>query len=121
MTYGWLIGTESLLSTATLDAAESVNSRGHDLVLLRETAFGLGFMLPSGFSRFGRPDGGFGHPGAGGSVGFADRRHGMGFGYVMTLMHAGLTVDRRSEALIDAVYEALGTPSSDGGATDRSR
>ena len=104
--YG-LLGTETLLSKATLDAAETDHSRGPDVVLLRETAFGLGFMLPSEFTRFASTGGGFGHPGAGGSVGFADRRLGLGFGYVMTRMHAGLTVDERSTSLIDAVYQAL--------------
>jgi CubicO group peptidase (beta-lactamase class C family) len=42
-------------------------------------------MTSSLFSPFGGA-GSFGHPGAGGSVGFADPENGIGFGYVMNRM-----------------------------------
>jgi CubicO group peptidase (beta-lactamase class C family) len=50
----------------------------------------------------------FGHPGAGGSVGFADPEHGIGFGYAMNRMTANLSGDPRTRGLIRALYEALG-------------
>jgi CubicO group peptidase (beta-lactamase class C family) len=66
-------------------------------------------MLSSAFSPFGGPAG-FGHPGAGGSVGFADPDHGVGFGYVMNKMQQNLAGDRRTLGLVRATYDALGVP-----------
>jgi CubicO group peptidase (beta-lactamase class C family) len=51
--------------------------------------------------------GAFGHPGAGGSLGFADPDAGVAFGYVMNQMQLGLTGDRRTETLVAAVYDCL--------------
>ena len=49
----------------------------------------------------------FGHPGAGGSLGFADPEAGIGFGYVSTRMRFDLTGDPRTRGLVEAVYGAL--------------
>ena len=49
----------------------------------------------------------FGHPGAGGSLGFADPQAKVGFGYVMNKMQAGILIDPRATALIDAAYASL--------------
>jgi CubicO group peptidase (beta-lactamase class C family) len=49
----------------------------------------------------------FGHPGAGGSVGFADPEKRIGFGYVMNQMKATLLVGGTGEKLVNAVYESL--------------
>lgn len=46
----------------------------------------------------------FGHPGAGGSLGFADPQARIGFGYTMNKMNAGVLIDPRATALIDAAY-----------------
>ena len=74
---------------------------------MMETTFGLGFMLSSPFAPYGGPKG-FGHAGAGGSVGFADPEHGIGFGYVMSKMETNLSGDPRTRGLIAAVYDAIG-------------
>ena len=50
----------------------------------------------------------FGHPGAGGALGFADPERHLAFGYVMNQMKLGLTGDERTGRLIRAVYESLG-------------
>ena len=50
----------------------------------------------------------FGHTGAGGSVGFTDPEHEIGFGYVMNKMGMSLNGDPRSSGLIKAVYDAIG-------------
>jgi CubicO group peptidase (beta-lactamase class C family) len=95
------------LSDATVDAATTTRSEGTDAVLGMPTAFGLGFtgpvMLPPGTGHRS-----FGHSGAGGSLGFADRDAGVGFGYVMNQMQLGMTGDARSETLVQAVHEARG-------------
>ena len=87
--------------------ASTTQTSGADRVLVFETTFGLGFMTSSLFSPFGGA-GSFGHPGAGGSVGFADPEHGIGFGYVMNRMLTNLAGDPRSRGLVTAVYDALG-------------
>jgi CubicO group peptidase (beta-lactamase class C family) len=51
--------------------------------------------------------GSFGHPGAGGSLGFADPESGVGFGYVMNQMQTNLAADPRPAALIAAVRRCV--------------
>lgn len=77
---------------------------GEDLVLQVPTRFGLGFMLPHPAASFGPNKGAFGHPGAGGSLAFADPDARLGFGYVMNRMGPRILLDPRAIALIDAVY-----------------
>jgi CubicO group peptidase (beta-lactamase class C family) len=96
-----------LLTDEQLAAAASTQSSGPDKVLILDTSFGLGFMVSSAFSPYGGLRA-FGHSGAGGSVGFADPDHGIGFGYVMNRMTANLSGDPRTRGMIVAVYDALG-------------
>jgi CubicO group peptidase (beta-lactamase class C family) len=105
--YGEL-ACDRLLSAATLDAAETPQVDGPDRVLVLRTRFGLGFALPSDIVRYAPTGTGFGHDGAGGSVGFADRRARVGFGYVMNQMSASLGTDDRVRNLTNAVYTAHG-------------
>jgi CubicO group peptidase (beta-lactamase class C family) len=95
-----------LLTPQQTALASTTQTTGADRVLVFETTFGLGFMTSSPFSPFGGT-GSFGHPGAGGSVGFADPENGIGFGYVMNRMLTNLAGDPRSRALVTAVYDAL--------------
>lgn len=102
--YGEL-ACDRLLSAATLDEASRPQVEGPDLVLALRTAFGLGFSLPS--EMVVHPPRTFGHEGAGGSVGLADRGHGVGFAYVMNQLTATLGTDRRARRLVDALYACL--------------
>lgn len=95
-----------LLSDATVEHAIEVRSSGPDAVLVFDIPFGLGFMRDSAFAKFGSPTA-FGHYGAGGSVGFADLEHRIGFGYVMNKMDLGIAGDPRTATLIDAVHASL--------------
>ena len=61
--------------------------------------------MASPFAPYGGPKA-FGHTGAGGSVGFTDPEHGIGFGYVMNHVIPRWQ-STRNRALIDAVYAAL--------------
>src|SRR5205807_3630335 len=105
--YGEL-ACDRVLSTATLDAAETAQVAGPDQVLVLETRFGLGFALPSDIVSYAPTGSGFGHDGAGGSVGFADRRARLGFGYVMNQMGISLGSDERVRSLTHALYASLG-------------
>ncbi|OLB77046.1 MAG: hypothetical protein AUI14_16980 [Actinobacteria bacterium 13_2_20CM_2_71_6] len=50
----------------------------------------------------------FGHPGMGGSHGFADPRARLSFGYTMNRQGTGLGINERGQSLVDAVYRAIG-------------
>ena len=104
-TLGEVDGTR-ILSRETVDAARVVQSRGPDAVLMFESAFGTGFALPPMLCPEVGP-GAFGHPGAGGSLAFADPEAGIAFGYVMNQMKLGTTGDERSQSLVEAVYACL--------------
>ena len=62
-----------------------------DLCLQAETTFGLGFMVHGPFTLYSGP-GSYGHPGAGGSVAFADPDRDLAFAYVMNTMATNLAV-----------------------------
>jgi CubicO group peptidase (beta-lactamase class C family) len=79
--------------------------RGKDLVLGELTSFGEGFMLP--VPGLPLPAGAFGHPGAGGSIGFADPGAKLAFGFVCNQMGHHILLDPRARALIEATYECL--------------
>lgn len=96
-----------LLDDDTLERATATQAHGEDLVMTFETRYGTGFQLPYPF----RPmagEGSFGHYGSGGSVGFANKRLGFSFGYVMNRMRGVYGADPRTTALIQGVLKSLG-------------
>jgi CubicO group peptidase (beta-lactamase class C family) len=92
-----------LLSSAVRDrATRTVTPENEpDKCLILGTTFGMGFMTSGPFVPMAGP-GSFGHPGAGGSVAFAQPSRDMAFAYVMNAMSANLAGDLRSQALIKA-------------------
>src|SRR5258707_507519 len=100
-----------LLAPATIDRAIEEQSRGGDAVLTLPTRFATGFMLgmPDGIFECGPGPRTFGHPGRGGSIGFADPDARLAFGYVTNQYVTGTAKhpDRRVRSLVDAVYAAL--------------
>ncbi len=90
-----------------LAAATTEASAGHDLVLDRPSRFGLGFQLPLPERPIGPTGRGFGHFGAGGSLGFCDPGCGLAFGYVTSDMGPRWQ-NPRNRALCAAVLDALG-------------
>ena len=98
-----------MLSREAIARCNSERSVGHDEVLGVSTRFSLGFMLSQDTpdTRFGPNASSFGHPGAGGSVGFADPEARLGFGYVMNRMGSSILLDPRAVTMIDAVYASL--------------
>jgi CubicO group peptidase (beta-lactamase class C family) len=102
---GEVDGYRTLLSE-TVDRATVERACGKDEVLMRDSCFGLGFMLGSSFGAANSPRA-FGHAGAGGSLAFADPDTGLAFGYVMNHLRFDPQGDPRSEELVRAVYRAL--------------
>jgi CubicO group peptidase (beta-lactamase class C family) len=100
-----------LLAPGTIDAAIVEQSVGRDTVLTLPTRFASGFMLgmPGGIFECGPGRRTFGHPGRGGSIGFADPDARVGFGYVSNQYVTGTArhPDRRAASLVDALYRAL--------------
>lgn len=68
--------------------------------------FSLGFMKHCPVWPFGN-EGSFGAPGAGGSLGFADPKAGIGYAYVTSRMGVSVTGDPRDLALRDALYSIV--------------
>ena len=68
--------------------------------------FSLGFMKPSPMLPFGNEHS-FGHPGSGGSFGFADPDAGIGYAYVTNQMGTSLPCDPRDLVLRNAVYSVI--------------
>lgn len=84
---------------------------GFDETLRLQTAFSCGFMLDpldaAGCKLrtvFGPTRDAFGHPGAGGSLAFADPERGIGFAYLMNQMELGVLPGERALSLVDALY-----------------
>jgi CubicO group peptidase (beta-lactamase class C family) len=96
-----------LFGPREIERCYTEQSKGQDAVLPLTTRFGLGFMLSQPGAQMGPNAHTFGHPGAGGSLGFADPDAKVGFGYVMNQMGNEPLLDVRPAALIDAIYKSL--------------
>lgn len=95
----------------TLAEMQNTIVQGCDKILCVETAFAAGFMKDpvdeEGKKRrmhFGPSLSTFGHPGAGGSLAFADPENKIGFAYVMSQMVQGTLPSKKALGLVDAVY-----------------
>jgi CubicO group peptidase (beta-lactamase class C family) len=106
-----LVDAEQVAVMGTVTSATSV-----DATMLVPTRWTTGFVK-SVDNRAGRPgdrdgvvlsDDAFGHVGMGGSIGFADPRAALSFGYTMNRQGMSVGLDPRGQALVDAAYEALG-------------
>ncbi|WP_405393191.1 beta-lactamase family protein [Streptomyces sp. NBC_01102] len=95
-----------LFAPATLTLARTEESAGPDRVLIVNTRFGLGYMLHGPAAPLLAP-GSFGHPGRGGSLGFADPESGTALGYVTNGLQKGVTADPRAQALVRALRSVL--------------
>ncbi|MGQ5596332.1 serine hydrolase domain-containing protein [Streptomyces sp. ESR1.13] len=101
-----------LFDPATTELARAEESAGPDRVLIVNTRFGLGYMLHGSASPF-LSAGSFGHPGRGGSLGFADPEAGIALGYVTNGFRKTVTADPRAQALVRAVRASLAGSGSD--------
>jgi len=103
-------GRELQLRPATLQALSApaipATHGFYDECMMHDVRFSLGFMKPSPVWPFGSETA-FGAPGAGGSLGFADPKAGIGYAYVTSQMGTALTGDPRDLALRNAVYSII--------------
>ncbi|ARR53764.1 serine hydrolase [Rhizorhabdus wittichii DC-6] len=94
-----------LLSAATIDRMREESWFGRCAMTDRVFRYGQGFFLnEANMSPMGSNPGAFGHPGAGGALGFADPENRIAFSYSPALMCEGGGLGDRCAALSAAVY-----------------
>ena len=101
---GRLLGPEMF---AELTREHSV---GEDKTLRTQTRFGLGCMLDQpqvGNATYGLSAKAFGHPGAGGSIGFADPQREVAFGFVTNTLGPYVLMDPRAQKLVQVLATCL--------------
>ncbi|NIH82766.1 serine hydrolase domain-containing protein [Amycolatopsis viridis] len=112
---GGLAGVE-LVDRRALARMTTTVSAGHDETLLIGSRFSAGYFrsIDNRHRPYGLRDSvilsadAFGHPGFGGSLGFASPDNRMSFGYTMNNMGPGTLLNDRGQSLVDAVYRSLG-------------
>jgi CubicO group peptidase (beta-lactamase class C family) len=125
---GGRLGGRAYVDATTLGRMAEVSmATNEDATLLIPTRFALGFMKSIDNRHRARGDrdsailssAAFGHVGAGGSLGFADPREGLSFGYSMNRMGKGILLNERGQSLVDAAYRALGYGSNASGVWEK--
>ena len=99
-----------LLEAEMLNEMTREHACGDDLTLLTPTRFGLGCMLDQSSvanATYGLGSKAFGHPGAGGSVGFADPEREVAFGFVTNSLGPYVLMDPRTQKLARVLDQCL--------------
>lgn len=113
--YSMLVsGGQSLVPHGVIDSLRTPLSQENDAVLCLDAAFSTGMMMDPVHAETGEklrallgPSTlAFGHPGAGGSLAFADPENGIAFAYVMNQMEVGVLPGEKAMGLVDALYSA---------------
>ncbi|MDX1298937.1 MAG: serine hydrolase domain-containing protein [Pseudomonas sp.] len=100
----------SLLESELLAELTREHAVGEDKTLLTRTRFGLGCMLDQpevGNATYGMGARAFGHPGAGGSIGFADPERDVAFGFVTNNLGPFVLMDPRAQKLARLLADCL--------------
>ena len=106
-------GTEDgtvLLTPERVRLASALQTDEVDLVLGVAMRKGLGYLLGGPFSPMGERITAFGHPGAGGSIGFADPAYRFAFGLTKNRMTARAATEDTAYLVAREVRRALGIP-----------
>ncbi|QJP11058.1 serine hydrolase domain-containing protein [Pseudomonas multiresinivorans] len=99
-----------LLDEALLAELTREHAVGEDRTLLTCTRFGLGCMLDQpnvANATYGLGPQAFGHPGAGGSIGFADPERELAFGFVVNTLGPYVLMDPRAQRLARLAGDCL--------------
>lgn len=100
----------SLLDSELLAELTREHSVGEDRTLLTPTRFGLGCMLDQpavANATYGMGPGTFGHPGAGGTTGFADPERDVAVGFVTNNLGPFVLMDPRAQKLAVILCECF--------------
>jgi CubicO group peptidase (beta-lactamase class C family) len=106
---GGILSDRRFFSPRAVDWMITKLVEGRDLVLQMDTAYSAGFMKnPRKVARrrtiFGPSRDAFGHPGAGGTLAFADPENRLAFAYTMNQMQLGVLPNEKSLLILDALY-----------------
>jgi len=101
--YALLSGPNDLFTPETQSLMQRTLAKGGDLTLLDQTSFSAGFMT-NDYGIYGPSPSAFGHPGAGGSLAFADPELGIGFAFIPSAMNPGALPGPRTQKLVRALY-----------------
>ncbi|MEK8080794.1 serine hydrolase domain-containing protein [Pseudomonas sp. XK-1] len=99
-----------LLESELLAELTREHAVGEDKTLLTHTRFGLGCMLDQpavANATYGMGPRAFGHPGAGGSIGFADPERDVAFGFVTNNLGPFVLMDPRAQKLARLLADCL--------------
>jgi CubicO group peptidase (beta-lactamase class C family) len=105
---GGRLGGTRLMKQETRDRAITFSGESVDAIFGQHNKYANGFLLndPPG-APMGPNAQAFGHPGAGGRIGFADPVTGLAFSYLPNLMYWGPGLGPRGRRLVDAAFAAL--------------
>lgn len=96
------------LGSALWERVLAAQSQGFDPVLRRQTAFGLGFMRPTAQTPLGVGPRSFGHPGAGGTLAFADPDADLAFALAVNRQVPGaIAQSPLGQALVETLVHCL--------------
>ena len=103
----------SVVPPAVVQQCERMLAQGDDPVLCTDVAFSAGMMkdpldVETGAKSralFGSSLSAFGHPGAGGSLAFADPENGVAFAYTMNQMEFGVLPGAKVQGIVNSLYE----------------
>jgi CubicO group peptidase (beta-lactamase class C family) len=113
--YAALIGEVDgvrLLPPERVAIATALQTDAQDLVLGLPTRKGLGYFLGGPRSPMSERLTSFGHPGAGGSIGFADPEYGLAVGFTKNMLRTSLDPTQAAAFRVgQRIREALGIPS----------
>lgn len=101
--YSLLTGNSTQFTPSTRLLMQTTLSKGLDRVLMEKTSFSAGFMSNE-YGVYGPSTSAFGHPGAGGALGFADPDSGLGFAFIPSGMTPGALPGPRTRRLVSALY-----------------
>ncbi|MDB5429059.1 MAG: hypothetical protein JWP35_175 [Caulobacter sp.] len=97
------LGGQALLGSGAIERLREEQTARLDLCLGVAPGWAMGVML-NRLGNYGPSPRAFGHPGRGGSFGFADPETGLAVGYVMNQLSANALADPRGLALVGGVY-----------------
>lgn len=104
---GGAMGDVRLVSSEAIDAVRPRQTFGQDRVLHKPLGWSQGFIKEE-THLFSPNEHSFGHPGAGGAIGFCDPDRGLAWAYVMNRMDFRLR-SPRAIALSHALYRCIGS------------
>jgi len=112
------VGPDTLVG---MEEVSSASNRNETNFAAMKFSLGFGKSMDNRHQPFGPTESlilgrrAFGHPGAGGSLGFADPEFGLSFGYVMNKMGGTMIIHDRTEALLETAYRCAGGRSNASG------